>query len=112
MKWTVGLIIFSVSLLVVLGLLALYSVTYSKWDGTRSSIVLMSADSLSAVGVAEAENAVDKEWSVSTRNIQGMDSFKRQAFFVLLGAVCCAIIALWFDYKLLQQKWIQVVLLL
>ena len=82
MKWTVGLIIFSVSLLVVLGLLALYSVTYSKWDGTRSSIVLMSAESLSTVGVAEAENAADKGWSVSTRNIQGMDSFKRQAFFV------------------------------
>jgi hypothetical protein len=40
--------------------------------------------------VTSATNAAleEKAWKVSPRNIQGMNSFKKQAQFAIVGAVC------------------------
>ncbi len=108
MKHTVGVIVFCVAMLIAMGLLALYSVTFSKIEKkTSAPQVQTTSKVISATNTALEERA----WKVSPRNIQGMNSFKKQAQFAFAGAVLCICLALFFDYRLLQKDWVPFLLL-
>ena len=73
MKQVVGMIIFSVAMLVAVGLLALYSVTLSKIERRPAASQAQTASK----GASVTNTALEQEaWKVSPRNIQGMNSFK------------------------------------
>lgn len=108
MKHIVGVIVFCVAMLIAIGLLALYSATFSKLERQSSSSGKQVSQSQTVTGgVAQGVS----EWKVSPRNIQGMNSFKKQAQFVILGIILCTCIVLFFDYHLLQKDGLVVILL-
>ncbi len=103
------MIIFSVAMLVAVGLLALYSVTFSKIERRPVASQVQTASK----GASVTNTALEQEaWKVSPRNIQGMNSFKKQAQFVVVGAILCACLALFFDYKFLRRDWVVAFLLI
>lgn len=106
MKRVVGVIIFCVAALLAMGLIALYSTTYSKLSkrGTKSSTsITASAQSLSN-GMGNTQD--QEKWRVAPRQIQGMNVFKKQAKFVLIGILLCACIWKFFNYRVLLQDWV------
>jgi len=109
MKWFIGCIGVCVAMLITFGLLALYSATYSKLEPRRSGQQTMLTSQTSGMTVAAAD--AEASWRVAPRNIQGMESLKKQAFFALLGVVLCILIATFFDYHFLNRPEVPIILL-
>jgi uncharacterized membrane protein YwzB len=101
MKHIVGVIVFCVAMLIAMGLLALYSVTFSKIEKKTSAPQVQTASKVTSATNAALE---EKAWKVSPRNIQGMNSFKKQAQFAIVGAVLCVCLALFFDYRVTAER--------
>ncbi|MBO7106781.1 MAG: FtsW/RodA/SpoVE family cell cycle protein, partial [Verrucomicrobia bacterium] len=110
MKWFIGCIGVCVAMLITFGLLALYSATYSKLEPRMSSQQTMTSQQ-QVDGLNALADTTEASWKVAPRNIQGMESLKKQAFFALLGVVLCILIATFFDYHFLNRPEVPIILL-
>ena len=110
MKWFIGCIGVCVAMLITFGLLALYSATYSKLEPRMSSQQTMTPQQ-QVDGLNALADTTEASWKVAPRNIQGMESLKKQAFFALLGVVLCILIATFFDYHFLNRPEVPIILL-